>query len=68
VKEKEIERYSVVYDYQNLVTAPIKKDEELGSVKIYYDNTLIFEEKLCSIEGVESVDTKEELKKILENW
>lgn len=68
VKEKEIERYSVVYDYQKLVNAPIKKDEELGNVKIYYNNTLIFEEKLCSIEGVESVNSKEELKKILENW
>lgn len=67
-KEKDIERYSVVYDYQKNVIAPIKKDEELGSVKIYFDNTLIFEEKLCSIVGVESISSKEELKKILENW
>jgi D-alanyl-D-alanine carboxypeptidase (penicillin-binding protein 5/6) len=68
VKEKDIDKYSVVYDYEKVVSAPIKKDEELGSVKIYCDNTLIFEEKLCSIEGVESVDDKEELKKILDNW
>jgi len=68
VKEKDISRYTVEYDYQKVLSAPIKKDEVLGSVKIYYDNALIIEEKLCSIEGVESVDSKEELKKILENW
>lgn len=68
VKEGEIERYSVEYVYEKLQKAPISKDQEMGSVKIYYDNNLIFEEKLYSIERVDSVDSKEELKKILDNW
>lgn len=68
IKEKDLARYSVEYDYKKVVSAPIEKDEVLGFVKIYYDNALIFETKLCSIVAVESVDSREELKKILDNW
>ena len=67
-KEKDIEKYSIVYDYIKSVKAPIKKDKVLGKVEIYFDKTLIFSEDLCSIEQVDSIDTNDKIKNILDKW
>ena len=67
-KEKDIDKYTVVYDYKKQVKAPIEKDEILGEVKIYFDNTLIFSENLCSIEKVDSLEPVDKLKDILDKW
>lgn len=67
-KEKDIEKYSIVYDYIKKVKAPVKKDNVLGKVEIYFDKTLIFSEDLCSIEQVDSIDTNDKIKNILDKW
>ena len=61
-------KYSVIYSYSKNVKAPIKKDEVLGRVEIYFDKTLIFSEDLCSIEKVDSIDTNDKIKNILDKW
>ena len=66
--EKDIDKYSVIYSYSKNVKAPIKKDEVLGKVEIYFDKTLIFSEDLCSIEKVDSIDTNDKIKNILDKW
>lgn len=66
--EKDIDKYSVIYSYSKNVKAPIKKDEVLGRVEIYFDKTLIFSEDLCSIEKVDSIDTNDKIKNILDKW
>lgn len=67
-KEKDVNRYTVKYNYENTVKAPIKKDEKLGEVEIYFDNTLIFSENLCSIENVDRLEPVDKLKEILDKW
>lgn len=67
-KEKDIDRYSVVYDYSKTIKAPVSKDQKLGKVEIYFDKTLIFSEDLCSIEKVDSIDTNDKIKTILDKW
>lgn len=67
-KEKDIYRYNIVYDYSKTVKAPISKDQKLGKVEIYFDKTLIFSEDLCSIEKVDSIDTNDKIKTILDKW
>ncbi|MBQ9792701.1 MAG: D-alanyl-D-alanine carboxypeptidase [Clostridia bacterium] len=67
-KEKDIDRYSIIYDYSKTTKAPISKDQKLGKVEIYFDKTLIFSEDLCSIEKVDSIDTNDKIKIILDKW
>ena len=67
-KERDLEKYSIVYDYIKKIKAPVKKDDVLGKVEIYFDKTLIFNEDLCSIEQVDSIDTNDKIKNILDKW
>lgn len=68
LKEKDVSKYVVKFDYEEMVKAPIQKDQKLGEVKIYCDNDLIFSDNLCSIEKVEAQEPVDKLKNILENW
>ena len=66
-KDENLDKYVVKYEYENVVKAPVFKGDKLGSVKVFYDNDLIFSENLCSIENVEVEDVSE-LKSILDKW
>ncbi len=67
-KEEDVAKYTVEYDYDKVVKAPIEKDQKIGEVKVYYNNSLIFTESLCSIERVEGIEPVDKLKDILEKW
>ena len=67
-KKSDINKYSIIYDYSKKVDAPIQKDQKLGEVQIYFDKTLIFKEDLCSIEKVDSINTNDKIKSILDKW
>lgn len=67
-KKEDFDKYSVIYNYNKQIKAPINKDQVVGKVEIYFDNALIFSEDLCSIERVDSIDTTDKLKDILEKW
>lgn len=67
-KPNELDNYVVVYDYPQIVKAPIEKDKVLGTVKIYFNKTLLFTENLCSIEKVDRIETNDEIKNILDKW
>ena len=49
------------------VSAPLKKDTEIGKVNYYYDNKLIFSAKLYNMEGVEKMGMVEAMLEICEN-
>ena len=66
-KDENLDKYVVKYEYDNVVKAPVFKGDILGSVKVFYDNDLIFSQNLCSIEDVEVEDINE-LKSILDKW
>lgn len=67
-KENEVDKYSVIYNYSKTIKAPVLKDQKVGKVEIYFDKTLIFSEDLCSIEKVDSIDTNDKIKTILDKW
>lgn len=58
----------VEYDYPNLIKAPVLKDQVVGTVKVFYENNLVFEENLFTIEAVDSIIINSKLKNILEKW
>lgn len=66
--EKDAKNYVVKYLYEKNVLAPIEKDKKLGEVEVYYKNTLIFKENLCSIEEVKSIENSDKIKDILDKW
>ena len=59
---------NVLFKIPPNLTAPIKKDEEVGVIEIYFNNHLIFSEKVYTIEEVDSKLYKDKIKEILDNW
>ena len=53
LKDSEYADINVQYDYAQQLAAPIKKDSEVGFVKIYVQNKLIFKEKIYTIIDIE---------------
>ena len=49
LKEIEKENLTIKYEILNKLSLPIKKDQEVGFVKIYYQNNLLFEQKIYTI-------------------
>ena len=50
------------------LTAPIKKDDILGTVKVYSGSELIFETQLYAYEDVESASSFGIINHIISNW
>ena len=50
--EKESQNLKVVYDYPQYSDGFIEKDKEAGAIKIYYQNNLLFSEKIYTITNV----------------
>ncbi len=68
LNEKERELIRVEYDFPNYLTAPVKREQIIGTIKIYNDKELIFSENIYTIDKVESLDIKSKLSEILSNW
>ena len=66
--EQDAKNYFVKFNYKKNIEAPIQKDKKLGEVEVYYKNTLIFKENLCSIEEVKSIENSDKIKEILDKW
>lgn len=47
--ESEKNSIQIIYDYPKTLSKPIKKDQEIGSIKICCENKLLFEEKIYTI-------------------
>ena len=53
LSEYEKKNIKIEYDYPKQLTKPIQKGQEIGLVKIYCSNSLIFEQKIYTIVNVE---------------
>ena len=51
--KEEKEKLKIEYDYSKNLSKPVKKDTNLGLIKIYIENNLIFEQKIYTIVNVE---------------
>lgn len=66
--EDEKKSVKIVYDYPEILSAPLKKDQKIGEVKININNNLIFTENLYIIEEVKSTNLTDKINDIIENW
>lgn len=68
IKKGDRQNYIIEYDIPNLIEAPIKNGDKVGSVTVKYDGEIIFEEPLISIDSVDNIDLKYMLDNILNKW
>ncbi len=68
VNIKDINNFSVEYEYKKTLKAPLKKDEKVGVVKVFDKNDLIFEENLYIMEEVKSKSISDKIKNIIKKW
>ena len=64
----EEDKYEIIYDIPNVLTAPVKLNEEVGLVKLYKDNQLIYEDKLITIEDAENNNIRYLIDNIMDKW
>ena len=68
IKKDEEDKYSVEYDMPDTLEAPIKNGDIVGKVIVKYNNEIVFEESLISIDNVDNIDFKFMLDNILNKW
>ena len=68
IKKDEEDKYLVEYDIPESLEAPIKNGENVGRVVVKYNNEVVFEESLISIDNVDNIDFKFMLDNILNKW
>jgi D-alanyl-D-alanine carboxypeptidase (penicillin-binding protein 5/6) len=51
-----------------VLSAPLKKEEPVGKLKIYLDKDLLFSENIYTIESVENVELSNTIKDIIKRW
>lgn len=66
--EEEHSQIFVEYDLPQILSAPVKIDEDIGKVQVYYGKHLIFSEKIYTIDEVDSKLLKDKMKDILKKW
>lgn len=66
--EKEVERLKFVYTYPDAIEAPMKEGAEIGEVKIYLDDDLLFCEKIYTVEDAKTKTMIQRLKEFFKNW
>jgi len=65
---QEFAKVKIEYDVLENLVAPIKSEEKVGEIKVYYDKRLIFCEEIYTMEDIKSQLIKDRLKEILDNW
>jgi len=68
IRKSEVDNYRVEYDMPDMVTAPVWLNQEIGSVKVYYKDTIIFESSLYTIDNTKNIDIRYMMDSIIEKW
>ena len=68
VLKNEKELYDVVYDFPNVIEAPIELNSVIGKVYVYKGEEVIFEENIYAIEETRNVDIKYLLNNIISKF
>ena len=68
LSQGELENISYKYNLTDCVQAPVEKDSEVGKVEVYFNNDLLFEEKIFTIESVRGNTIWQKLKKVIGIW
>ena len=68
LKEGEISKVDYVYNIQKSIEAPVDYGQEVGEIKIFIDNNLIFSEKVFTMETIRRNSIWAKFNELIENW
>ena len=68
MREGEEKKIVYIYKLPNSLPSPVEKDKEIGEVKVYFGNDLLFSEKIYTMEDVRGNTVWEKIKDIFKNW
>ncbi|MCK9574954.1 MAG: D-alanyl-D-alanine carboxypeptidase family protein [Clostridia bacterium] len=68
IKDEENININVIYDMPNKLIAPVEKNEIIGEIKVFYENHLIFSEKIYSMEEINTINILSGFEKIVKKW
>jgi len=68
IEKQDEEKYRVEYDIPKTLTAPIGLNEKIGGVKVYYEDEVIFDSPLYTIDSIKNIDLKYMMDSIIEKW
>lgn len=68
ILKSEIDKYSVKYNLPENLVAPIKLNEEVGNVQVFYNDEIVFEDVLITIEDADNNDLKYLFDNIIDKW
>lgn len=68
ILKSEENKYNVKYNLPENLVAPIKLNEEVGTVEVYYNNEIIYTDPLITIEDAENNDLKYLFDNIIDKW
>lgn len=66
--ETEQSQINIEYDLPNIISAPIKQEQKVGTVKVYFNDKLLFESDILTMEAIESEKMIDQIKDIIEKW
>ena len=65
---KIVDNYRVEYDIPESITAPIDLNQSVGNVEVYYNDKVIFESDLYTIDTTRNIDIRYMMDSIIEKW
>ncbi len=68
MREGEEKKIAYIYKLPISLPSPVEKDKEIGEVKVYFGNDLLFSEKIYTMEDVRGNTVWEKIKDIFKNW
>jgi len=68
ILKQEEDKYEIKYSLPENLIAPIKLNEKVGKVEVFYENNQIFEDDLITIEDAENNDIKYLFDSIIDKW
>ena len=68
LREDEIDKVKYEFFFPESITAPMDKEQEVGEIKIFFDNNLLFSLKFTTLDKVEAKGVFERFFDILNRW
>ena len=68
LKEGETNLVRYEYNLSEKAVAPIKKGDEIGEIKIFLDNNLLFSEKIFTMEDIKEKGILQKIFDVISQW
>lgn len=68
LKKNELKKIKYTYKIEDSITAPVERGQEVGEVKIFLDNDLLFSEKFYTMENVRRNSIFKKFFDVIEQW